>query len=298
MWSSHFDIKSNKVELPMTLPKTTLTLLLSIIVLALITIPSHLMSAEVKQLKREYTFAVIPQGPPETMNKNWRPFIDRLSNDTGLALKLKLYERMENFEKDLREGKVDFAYMNPIQQIKAWHASGYIPLVRSKNIIRGIIFVKKDSDIQNMRDLDGKEIALVGSGNVCSIALRHDMQSLDVSPHYVGSSSNVYKNVEIDESSAGGTLDVAFEQDMPTLNQEFRTIYTTESLSSHPIAAHPLVASEVRNLIIQTVLNYSKDKSLQNLLKSIMMADPVVANYHKDYEPIEERLVKGLVEKK
>lgn len=279
----------------MNFSKIMLALVLSIISFSFLTIPTRLMSTELKQFKKEYTFAVIPQGPPETMYRNWKPFIDRLSQDTNLTLKLKLYERMEDFEEDLQDGKVDFAYLNPIQEINAWHASGYIPLVRNKEIIRGIIFVKKNSDIKNLQDLNGKEIALVGSGNVCSIALRNDIQAqtLDIASRYVGSSSNVYKNVEIDESIAGGTLDVVFEKDIPTLAQEFRTIYTTDSLSSHPIAVHPSVSPNVRSLILDSVMKYSKDKNSQDLLKALGMQDPVMANYQKDYQPLEERLVKN-----
>ena len=282
-----------KSEFSMKFSKIMLALVLSMISCSFFAMPTHLWSDELKEFKKEYVFAVIPQGPPETMYRNWKPFIDRLSHDTHLALKLKLYERMEDFDEDLREGEVDFAYLNPIQEIKAWHASGYIPLVRNKEIIRGVIFVKKNSGIKNLQDLNGKEIALVGSGNVCSIALRHDIQALDIKSHYVGSSSNVYKNVEIDESSAGGTLDVVFEKDIPTLAQEFRTIYTTDSLSSHPIAAHPSVSLNDRFLVQENVMKYAKDKNSQDLLKAIGMQDPVMANYQKDYQPLEARLVKS-----
>ena len=276
----------------MKFSKIMSALLCSMISCSFLALPARLLSVELNQLEKKYTFAVIPQGPPETMYRNWQPFIDHLSHDTHLAFKLKLYERMEDFEEDLREGRVDFAYLNPIQEVRAWQANGYIPLVRNKQIIRGIIFVKKNSKINNLRDLNGKEIALVGSGNVCSIALRHDIQAMDITSHYVGSSSNVYKNVEIDETSAGGTLDVVFDKDLPTLNDQFRTIYSTDSLSSHPISVHPSVASDVRTLILDTVIKYANDQNSQDLLKSIGIEDPVMANYQKDYQPLEERLVK------
>ncbi len=277
----------------MKFSKVMLIFVLSMISFSLLAKPTRLMSVELKQSKKEYSFAVIPQGPPEKMYRNWKPFIDRLTLDTNLALKLKLYERMEDFEEDLQDGKVDFAYLNPIQEINAWHASGYIPLVRNKEIIRGIIFVKKNSDIKTLHDLNGKEVVLVGSANVCSIALKHDIQGLNITSRYVGSTSNVYKNVEIDESSAGGTLDVVFDRDLPTLAEEFRTIYTTDSLSSHPISVLPSVLPNVRSLVVASVMKYSKDKNSQDLLKAIGMPDPVMANYQKDYQPLEERLIKS-----
>jgi phosphonate transport system substrate-binding protein len=267
------------------------TLLVFLILIKCILISPPCSSAESPQIKKEYTFGVVPQAPPEVMHRNWLPFIDRLSHDTGLSLKLKVYENMNDFEDNLKEGSIDFTYMNPVQAIMAWNESGYIPLVRSKNLFRGIIFVRKDSGIQELNDLEGKEIALVGSKNVCSIVIRHDVKAMKVASQYVGSSSNVYRNVEIGETAAGGTLDIVFARDASQLNQEFNTIYTTEPLSPHPISALPSVSAEARRLVIEAVLKYSEDKNSQDLLERIWMQDPVEANYDKDYKPLEQRLI-------
>ena len=247
-------------------------------------------SAEEEKVKKEYIFAVIPQGPPESMHRKWLPFVDRLSRDTGLVLKLKVYENISDFEEDIIEGKVDFAYMNPIQEVMAWHARGYIPLVRGKKLISGCIFTKKDSLIKEPHDLEGKEIALLGSKNVCSIVIRHDLQALNVTPRYVGSTSNVYKNVEIGETAAGGTLDIVFDSNSSEKNQEFHTIYTTEPLCPHPISAHPSIEPGVTQLLVDTVLKHPEDKDLQVLLERIGMQDPVAADYERDYKPLEQRL--------
>lgn len=251
---------------------------------------TFLKSAELEQIKEEYTFAVVPQGPPSIMNEKWLPFIDQLSQDTGLKLDIKLYANMKDFEKDLREGNVDFAYMNPIQAIMAWHDSGYLPLVRSRKLIRGYVFVKKDSSIKTFDDLAGREIALVGSENVCSIVIRHDIQDLNVLSRYVGNTENVYRNVELDETAAGGTLDFVFDQDLLKMNQMFNMIHSTEPLSPHPISAHPSVLHSVRTLITEAVLKYASDK---NMLRRLGLEDPVKANYDQDYLPLERRLAES-----
>ena len=268
------------------------TVLVLLMLIHYLLVPSPCSSAESPQIiKKEYTFGVAPQAPPEVMHKNWLPFIDRLSHDTGLTLKLKVYENMNDFESNLKEGSIDFAYMNPIQEIMAWNEKGYIPLVRSKNLIRGCIFVRKDSGLNELNDLEGKEIALVGSKNICSIAIRNDIKNLKVASHYVGNLSNVFRNVELGEAAAGGTLDIVFAQDASELNQEFNIIYTTEPLSPHPISALPSVPAETRRLVIEMVLKYSEGQDPQDLLKSIGMQNPVFADYDKDYKPLEKRLI-------
>ena len=282
----------------MKLSKLVLVLVSSMACALLLNISATVSkSAEPAQSKQEYTFAVIPQGPASLMNENWLPFIDRLSRDTGLKLHIKLYGNMNDFEKDLIEGKVDFAYMNPVQEIKAWHMSGYLPLVRSKKLIRGYIFVKKDTDLISLGDLEGKEIALAGSENVCSIVIRHDLQDLNVRPLYVGSSANIYRNVELEETDAGGTLDIVFEQDLQKINRNFRILYSTEPLSPHPISAHPSVLQSVRNLVTETVLKYSQDIDAQDMLRRIGIQDPVKANYEQDYLPLEQKLAEHPKEK-
>ena len=266
------------------------TVLVLLMLIHCLPVSSPCPSAASPQIKKEYTFGVVPQGPPEVMHRIWLPFIDRLSHDTGLAFKLKLFENMDDFENNLKEGIIDFAYMNPVQEIMAWNESGYIPLVRSKNLIRGIIFVRKDSDIRELNDLEGKEIALIGSKNVCSIVIKRDIRTLKTTSRYVGSSSNLYRNVEIGETAAGGTLDIVFAKDAPDLNQKFHTIYTTEPLSPHPISALSSVPAEVRRLVIEVVLKYAANKDYQSLLERIGMQEPVLADYDKDYKPLEQRL--------
>jgi len=275
----------------MNAPILALVLRISLIMTMALSMSSPCAAgAESPQIKKEYTFAVIPQTPPEVMHRNWLPFIDRLSRDTGLTLKLKVYENMDDFEDDLKEGNVDFAFMNSVQVVMAWHEHGYLPLVRSREPIRGCIFVRKDSKIEKREELEGKEIALIGTHNVCSVVIRHDARDLNIKAHYAGSQSNVFKYVEIGETAAGGTLDITFEKDQARMDREFRRIYTTEPLSSAPIAVHPSVALDVRILITKMVLNYRECKDGQDLLKGIGLQYPVTADYERDYKPLEKRL--------
>jgi phosphonate transport system substrate-binding protein len=116
--------------------------------------------------EKTYTFAVLPQQPPANMYRLWTPVIEKLRSETGLNLKLKVYERMNDFEYDLSTGKNDFIYTNPTQMVLSKFSQGYIPLVRNNSTLRGIIFVRNDSKIQSIKDLNGKEIAFVGSKNL------------------------------------------------------------------------------------------------------------------------------------
>lgn len=114
----------------------------------------------------EYTLAVVPQMPPVAMYTNWTPFIERLARETGLNFKLKVYEKMDDFEQDFQDGKPDFIFSSPTQIVLARQFQGYVPLARSSQKIKGVLFVRKDSPVTQVSQLEGKNIAFVGARNL------------------------------------------------------------------------------------------------------------------------------------
>lgn len=61
-----------------------------------------------------YTLAILPGAPPITMHKLWTPVVDRLAKATGLEFRLKLYDKMAEFERDIWAGNPDFIFGSPI----------------------------------------------------------------------------------------------------------------------------------------------------------------------------------------
>lgn len=113
-----------------------------------------------------YVLAVIPSAPPVTMHTLWMPFVERLSRDTGLDIRLKVYEKMSDFERDISNGAPDFIFANPLQAVVAREAQGYVPLVRGGKQVSAELFVRRDSPIRTVDDLSGRKIALVGNKNL------------------------------------------------------------------------------------------------------------------------------------
>jgi len=124
------------------------------------------LPATAAQLQQHYIFAVMPSAPPVTMHTRWAPFVERLRRDTGLDFRLTVYEQMPEFEMDISKGAPDFLFANPLQEVVAHEAQGYIPLVRGGGLIAAELFVRRDSSIMSVNDLLGKKIALVGNKNL------------------------------------------------------------------------------------------------------------------------------------
>ncbi|MBI5213169.1 MAG: phosphate/phosphite/phosphonate ABC transporter substrate-binding protein [Nitrospirae bacterium] len=248
--------------------------------------PSHIEAAD----KSAYILAVVPQVPPVEVHKRWTPFVERLSNELGINIHLKVYQTMFQFEDDIRNGVPDFAFVNPYQATIAAKEQGYIPLVRNKKSDKGIFFVRKESPFNSIKELDGKEIGFVGPTNICSLTLRHGLrekEKVHFIPKYMGTTTNVYRSVILGKVPAGGTLSAALNREPAEVRNQIRIIYETMPISPHPLMAHPRVAKDLKRGAVNTALRLAEDSKTQVLLEGILMPEPVKADYKRDYKPLE-----------
>ncbi len=246
---------------------------------------------ELKDDRHTYVLAVLPQFPPLDIYRRWAPFVERLSKELGVNIQLRVYEATSQFEDDIMNGVPDFAFMNPYEVVVVRKTEGYIPLVRDKKTIKGMISVRKDSPIQSIKDLNGKRITFVSSKTICSLLLRRGLstrkEKIHFIPQYVGTASNVYRNVILGKASAGGTLDTSFKKEPDEVRSQLRTIYETPPIASHPLAAHPRVPENLRQAVIDAVLRLARERDNHDMLNRIQMPEPVKADYKRDYMPLE-----------
>jgi phosphonate transport system substrate-binding protein len=216
--------------------------------------------------------------------------LERLARDAGVRLRLKLYEHVEAFQADLATGVADFAYANPVQAIRAFQAARYRPLVRDEEPVQGVFFVERGSPIASVADLAGREVAFVGPWSVCSITLRRDARGLGVVPRYVGTSANAYKNVILGLVAAGGTLDSVLRAAPSGVRDQLRIIYATEPMAPHPVVAHPRVPAGGAARLADAVRALAETEGGRELLRQVNMPQPVLAEYGRDYAPLQRIL--------
>lgn len=275
--------------------KTAVGLLVLLVLLA-VALPGRAVE------QKTYLFAVLPQRPPVTMHTNWRPFLDQLERESGLKFKLKLYETMNQFEAELKQGIPDFTFATPFQLMVIHKTQNYRPLVRGSHKLAGMLIVRNDSPYNELTDLNNHEIAYVGSRNVCSLALRHKLYQQHINLHlneiFVGSSSNVYKSVLLGKTAAGTVLNVDFDAQPADVKAKLRILMKTPYLAPHSIAAHPRIPANVQQAVTEAVLRMAEKPETAALLKPVQLEKPVVSNYERDYKSLEsldyEALTKGM----
>jgi phosphonate transport system substrate-binding protein len=236
--------------------------------------------------------ALIPQASPVTMQERWGPFVDRLSALAGVSIKLKLYEKMPAFEKDYADGVPDLLFAHPSMTAAAHLKQGYLPLVRDRKEVRGVVFVRKDSPYLSVKELAGKQLAFVGARSFCSVinsdALRNERTDLNFNGQHLGSTRNVLKAVVLGTVDAGSSLDVAIADEPPELQAQVRPLLTSRGVAPHPISAHPRVPPALRDRLVRAVLQMPALPEDRALLASIRMDDPVLAEYGRDYGFLEK----------
>lgn len=242
--------------------------------------------------KKPYTLAIIPYAPPAIVHSQWLPLIERLSRDTGLKFQLKLYQKMADFEREIWSGSPDFIFSSPIQTVVARKGNGYVPLLRGgKNVAIGL-FVRQDSPIRTIDDLNGKKVTFVGNKNLCSVFIRHLLGKNRNKPfyatEYAGSTRNVIINVLLGKSDAGAVFipELAFES--KDTRTQLREIVVTPEIPPHPLSAHPRVPKNLREILKKAALAIAATQEGAELFKTIRMADPVVADFQRDYGSLEE----------
>ena len=239
---------------------------------------------------KPYVFAVIPHAPPVVVSALWSPIVERISQEAGVPLRVKLYEGIASFDADLAAGVPDFAFLHPEQATRAHRSAGYRPLVRNDAALQAVLFVKRDSPYKSLPALSGREVALMGEWSFCSIVLRHELGALGIVPRYVGTPANAYKQVVVGMVPAGGALDPTLGDAPADVREKLQVIYQTRPFASHPLVAHPRVPREVTRRIGAAVLALSRTESGSRLLKKIGLTAPVEADYERDYAPVERML--------
>lgn len=239
-----------------------------------------------------YSFSVVPQFKPAQLQQEWTPLIERITRETGIKLKLTIAPSIPKFESELFKGMPDFAFMNPYQAAIAMKSSGYLPMLRDKKPLNGILVVRKDSTYKKLKDLDGKNIGFPApNAFAASLYMRAKLSeenSIQYTPKYLNNHNLVFKHVLLGHVAAGGTVNSALSDEPQDVRDQLTILYQTPDAASHPIAAHSRVPENVRKSVINSLLGMQQDVEGRAMLKDVRLPNLVDANYASDYQPIEK----------
>lgn len=241
--------------------------------------------------EESYTFAVVPQYDQRKLFAIWQPLVDELSRRTGYKLKLVASLTVPEFENELAKGRFDFAYINPYLVVKKDQRQGYIPILRDKQALRGILLVRKDSPIKTPAELDGAKLAVPALDALgANLLLRAELDqtfNARLTPVDVKSHTSVYLQVATGQIPAGGGVEKTFLAQDKAVQDALRILHTTRDMPSHPLVAHPQLPATVRQKLQQSLLELATTDDGKKLLQNTPIPEPVVTST-QDYMPLKK----------
>lgn len=239
-----------------------------------------------------YTLSVVPFQLPLATHKDWMPIVDHLSKRLNVDIELRVYRAFSEFESELFQGIPDFAFVGPYLQVIAHKRQGYIPLVRSSQLLKGILVVPRDSPLKTVKDLEGKVIAFPSPNSLAASlyirALLSQQERLRFTPRYLDSHNDVYRHVILGQTDAGGGIRLTLSHQPADVQAKLRILYETPPMVPHPLSAHPRVPPDVRAAMTQAVLDLEKTPGGKDLLARLQMSAPQPADQRRDYFPLEQ----------
>lgn len=242
--------------------------------------------------------AVVPQLTPIEMSRNWSPLVEVLAS-AGIPCELVVYPSIAGFEREFLKGTADIVFLNPYHMVMARRAQKYEPLLHDTRPLEGVLVVKNDGPVKRMEQLKDHRIsfpapnAFAASLYIRSILERNLQGSYDV--HYAGNHRNAIRQVLSGDSAAAGVVKTTLEQEPADVQAQLRVLYTTPSLAPHPIAVHPRVPKAVRQKLVEIMRSLAQAPTTKPTMAAIQMPDPVVADYAKDYAPLERLKIEKFV---
>ena len=253
---------------------------------------SHALALPPKAEPRAMTVAVVPQFRAEEIHRVWAPLLARVAQETGQPLMLVVPSSIPAFERTMLAGEPDYVYANPYHAVMGYRAQGYVALVRDSTLLSGIVVVRADDPIRTVAELDGKQVAFPApnafGASLWIRALLAEREKIHIRPLYAKTHSNAYRSVLAGLSSAAGGINLTFDQEPPEVRKALRVLMETPGVPPHPLSAHPRVPEASRRLVASTLLKLMADPEMRALMNDIPWANPVAADYRRDYQPLEQ----------
>lgn len=248
--------------------------------------PACLAQAE----QTPYMVYVVPQFQATELQRVWAPILERVSQESGVRLSLKLVKDIPAFEAELTAGRPDFAYMNPYHQLLAHESHAYLPLLRDRKLLQGLLLVRHDDPIKSVQELQGKEIAFPAPNALgASLLIRAQLaeqEKIDIKPVYAKTHTNAYRQTLIGKTAASGGVHATLNKESEAVRQGLRVLMETQGAAPHPFSVHPRVPAEQAKAVANAMLKLAGDAKMQPLFQDIPMREPMRADFERDYRPL------------
>lgn len=228
--------------------------------------------------EKALTFNVLNQRSVALTAQYWNPILTYVSEKSGVPLELKLAKTTKEGNAIAEKGGFDFLYTNHFFTPER-DRLGYKVIARPAGPgIRSQIVVPKDSPIQSLQDLEGKEVAFVTPDGFTGYWLPMDAllkAKVNVKVAFAGNQEASSAQLKVNKIAAAGVNSTIMARYARREAFEYRALWTSDIYQDLCIMANPKVPKDkvaaVRNAFVSMVKDPDGRKILEagnELLKS------------------------------
>ena len=247
-------------------------LLRAALIIFLFILPIEYLSA--KESERVFSFGVVPQQAGKKLRKLWTPFVERISQETGLNLVLKSAPDIGKFQSKMLSGQFDVAYSNPLLYIIANSSIGYQAIAKEKRkLLQSIIVVKKGSGIHSLDDLNGKSMVFPEHAFAATVLVQSQLNHLGIqyNASFVYSHDAAYKFLSLGKYDAAGGVSRTLGALDDVTKASLTVLKKFEGISPHPFSVHPRLPHDTVSKIQASLIGLSEDEEGKKILKQLRL---------------------------
>ncbi len=261
-----------------------------------------------------YRLAIHPLHNPAKLAETYLPLVELLNRKVANAhFELEASRDYQMYESKLRARQPELLLPNPWQTLQAIKV-GYqvIAMAGDPADFKGLLIVRKDSQIKTPRDLKGKVVsypshtALAAGVMVQMYLQQHKLNVMtDIENRYVGSQESSIMNVFLGQSSAGATWPPPwriFQKDHPQEAAQLQVLLETPPLLNNSLMVRNDVPAAVREQVQATVLGLEDNAEGRAILARMQggkfhpandatynVVRDYVARFEREVRPVEQR---------
>lgn len=251
--------------------------------------------------KTVYIFGIHPLHNPQRLHEIFGPMMAYLNEQIpGSVFKLEASRNYSIYDNKLYSRQFHFALPNPYQTVNSLkHGYRVFGKMADDENFRGIILVRKDSGIQQVKDLKHKAVSFPAPTALAATMMpqyylqTHGLSVMqDIDIHYVGSQESSIMNVMLGDTAAGATWPPpwrALSKERPELARELKIMWQTTPLPNNGLVVrddiNPAIVKQVARLLF-TLHQHEQGKTWLSRME-LSKFEPATAD---TYQPVKDFL--------
>ena len=236
-----------------------------------------------------YQLGVFPFLPARELETIFAPMAASLSKALGKEVQFKSSLSHRNFMERSDSQLYDIAFVQPFDYVRLADNFNYVPLATRGEKLSAVIVVKHDSGIVSVGDLKGKILAL--PPDVAAVSrltkaylIKHGIHlDKDVEIRHLRSHASCMQQVLVGLAHACGTAAPPIRFFENKMKMKFKKLVTTQEIPHTLFVANARLPEAERQIILQTILSWSKsDEGIKMLKRGRMKPFMPIDNHEYD----------------